>query len=55
VDNSKEPKGIVYVDIDKPSTGFAKAMQKSLGWYPDPVIDSTTKGNLSSPLCVSIV
>jgi hypothetical protein len=46
----KEPKGVVYVDIDMPATSFAEAMQQALGWYLDPVIDSTTKGNLSSPL-----
>ena len=55
IDGLKEPKGIVYINIDKQSTSFAKAMQQALEWYPDPVIDSTTKGNLSSPICGSNV
>jgi Ni2+-binding GTPase involved in maturation of urease and hydrogenase len=55
VEDLKEPKGVVYVDIDEQSTSFAEAMQQALEWYPDPVINSTTKGNLSSSLCVSVV
>ena len=54
IEDLEEPKGVVYVNI-KSSTSFAKAMQKALGWYPDPVIDPTSKGNLSSSFHVSIV
>jgi len=46
-----KPKGIVYFDmpdICNTETQVAMAIQKTLGWSPDPVIDSG-KGNYSSP------
>jgi hypothetical protein len=50
-----EPKGVVYVDIslecDTP-VKVAEAMQKALGWSPDPVIDSKEPASLGEVLQV---
>ncbi len=38
--------GIVYINVPlkvKSEDDFAHAMLKSLGWYPDPVIDGDGK------------
>jgi len=45
-----EPKGVVYIDLPLKcgsEIGITKAMQKALGWSPDPIIDSD-KHNYSS-------
>jgi RecA-family ATPase len=42
VNSIDEPKGVVYVDIPlecDTAVKVAEAMQKALGWSPDPVID----------------
>jgi hypothetical protein len=46
VDDMDEPKGVVYVDIPlecDSAVNVAKAVQKALGWSPDPVIDSSER------------
>jgi hypothetical protein len=45
-----EPKGVVYVDIplECDLVKVAEAMQKALGWSPDPVIDSEKRKYSSS-------
>jgi hypothetical protein len=56
VDNMDEPKGVVYVDIPRKCDSefdVVKAMQKTLGWSPDPVIDSENR-NYSSSFLVNI-
>ena len=49
VDGIDEPKGVVYLDIPRKcdSEDVVKAMQTTLGWSPDQVIDSS-KCNYSS-------
>jgi len=54
--NKDGPKGIAYVsmpDVCDTEAKVVKAMQRALGWSPDPVIDSG-EGNYSSPLPVGI-
>jgi hypothetical protein len=46
-----EPKGVVYLDIPRQcdeEADVVKAMQTTLGWSPDPVIDSKDRKYSSS-------
>jgi hypothetical protein len=46
----EEPKGVVYFDIPRKcdeEADVVKGLQTTLGWSPDPVIDSQ-EGNYSS-------
>jgi hypothetical protein len=46
-----KPKGVVYIDVPLELDSVAdvtKAMQKALGWSPDPVIDSKERKYSSS-------
>jgi hypothetical protein len=41
--DENEPKGVVYINIPpqcESEGDVVKAMQKALGWSPDPLIDS---------------
>jgi hypothetical protein len=56
VDDLKEPKGVIYVDMPLRcdlEVHIAKAVQQALGWMPDQVIDSG-ECNYSSSLLVGI-
>jgi F0F1-type ATP synthase alpha subunit len=56
VNSMDEPKGVVYVDIPrkcKSEGDVVKAMQATLGWNPDQVIDSEQR-NYGNSLLVNI-
>jgi hypothetical protein len=51
VDGMDKPKGVVYLDIPRKCDSeldVVKAMQTTLGWSPDPVIDSKDRKYSSS-------
>ena len=50
VNGIDEPKGVVYLDIPRKcdSEDVVKAMQTTLGWSPDQVIDSKDRKYISS-------
>jgi hypothetical protein len=56
VNGMAEPKGVIYFDVPKKCTSegdVAKALQTTLGWSPDPVIDSEN-GSYSSSLLINV-
>jgi hypothetical protein len=56
VDGMDEPKGVIYLDIPRKcdlEVDIIKVMQTTLGWSPDPVIDSKN-GNYNNSLLVNI-
>jgi KaiC/GvpD/RAD55 family RecA-like ATPase len=56
VNGMDEPKGVVYVDAPRKcdsEVNIVKAIQTSLGWSPDPIIDSN-EGSYSSSILVNV-
>jgi hypothetical protein len=53
VNGMDEPKGVIYVDIPRDCSEdvtVANMMRKTLGWSPDPLIDSSNPASLEEGL-----